>query len=93
MAFIDREHEGNRETRLYAEHKASNDYLTSLRNASLTGFPIRYAEEAAIHSRQDYSTWILSSADSDLFMRSLLDTPSRHAGSRVSSHRHKRNAR
>ncbi len=89
----DREQVTGKEARLYAEHSARNEYLASFKNASVSGFPRRYAEEAEIQAKRDYSTWILSSSDCDLFMRALLNTPAPDTGSRVSSHRYKKGMR
>lgn len=90
MASGNREQIEDRDFQLYSEHKAKKEYFTSLENASLAGFPTRYAEEAAIRSGRDYSTWILSGADCDLFMHSLLNIPRTDPRARVASHRHKR---
>lgn len=85
-----REEAEGRDLELYSKHRAQREYFSSLENASIAGFPTRYAEEAAIRSGQDYSTWILSAADCDLFMHSLLRTPRSDSRSRVAAHRHKR---
>lgn len=84
------EHRENKDSRLYADHRARKTYLNSLKNASITGFPTRSAEEIAIQSGRDYSTWILSAADCDLFMHSLLNTPKFDPRSRASFHRRRR---
>lgn len=89
----DREDITNKETGLYAEHRAGNEYLASFKNASVSGFPQRYAEEAEIQARRDYSTWILSASDCDLFMRALLNTPASDEGARGSSHHYRKETR
>jgi hypothetical protein len=89
----DREQGANKETRLYAEHKAGKEYLASFKTASFSGFPRHYAEESEIQAGRDYSTWILSASDCDRFMRALLNTPSPEEGARVSFFRHKKGSR
>jgi hypothetical protein len=92
-AFGNRYRSEVRDFQLYADHRTRRKYATSFENASTMDFPSPYAEEAAIQSGRDYSTWILSAADCDLFMHALLNTPRGGPGSRISAHRHKRRNR
>jgi uncharacterized protein (DUF1778 family) len=63
------------EARLLPEQKKRIERAAEIRGISVSDFIVQHADEAAIRTIQQHSSWTLESRDRDIFFRALLNPP------------------
>jgi uncharacterized protein (DUF1778 family) len=63
------------EARLLPEQKKRMERAARLKGLSLSDFIVQHADEAAIKTIQQHTTWTLEDRDRDFFVQALLNPP------------------
>jgi uncharacterized protein (DUF1778 family) len=63
------------EARLLPEQKMRIERAASIKGLSFSDFMVQHADEAAIRTIQQHTTWTLENQDRDFFIQSLIDPP------------------
>jgi uncharacterized protein (DUF1778 family) len=89
---------GNRRTerteaRLLPEQKMRIERAANIKGLSFSDFLIQHADEAAIRTIQQHTTWTLENQDRDFFIQALLHPPEPSARLKSAAHRYKNRTR
>jgi uncharacterized protein (DUF1778 family) len=63
------------EARLLPEQKKRIEQAASLKGLSISDFIVQHADEAAIKTIQQHTSWILGDRDRDFLVQALLNPP------------------
>ena len=63
------------EARLLPEQKKRIERAARIKGLSFSDFMVQHADEAAIRTIQQYTTWTLENEDRDLFVQALIHPP------------------
>lgn len=63
------------EARLLPEQKKRIERAASLKGMSMSDFIVQHADEAAIRTIEQHSSWTLDDQDRDFFVQTLLNPP------------------
>jgi len=67
------------EARLLPEQKKRIEWAARLKGLSLSDFIVQHADEAAIKTIQQHTSWTLGDRDRDLLVQALLNPPKPNA--------------
>jgi uncharacterized protein (DUF1778 family) len=71
------------EARLLPEQKSRIEQAAALRGLSVSDFIMQHADEAAIQTIRQHTSWMLRNKEAELFVSVLLDPP--RPGSRLNA--------
>ena len=74
MALANRRTERT-EARLLPEQKMRIERAASIKGLSFSDFMVQHADEAAIRTIQQHTTWTLENQDRDFFIQALINPP------------------
>jgi uncharacterized protein (DUF1778 family) len=74
MALANRRTERT-EARLLPEQKMRIERAASIKGLSFSDFMVQHADEAAIRTIQQHTTWTLENEDRDFFIQALINPP------------------
>jgi uncharacterized protein (DUF1778 family) len=77
------------EARLLPEQKKRIEQAASLKGLSLSDFIVQHADEAAIRTIQQHTSWTLDDRDRDIFVQALLNPPEPNARMKAAAKRYK----
>ena len=78
------------EARLLPEQKKRIERAASLKGLSLSDFIVQHADEAAIRTIQQHTSWELENRDRDVFVQALLNPPRPSARMKTAVKRYKK---
>ena len=81
------------EARLLPEQKMRIERAASIKGLSLSDFIVQNADEAAIRTIHQYTSWTLTDADRDLFLKTLIDPPKPGSRLKAAARRYKKRMR
>jgi uncharacterized protein (DUF1778 family) len=89
---------GNRRTerteaRLLPEQKMRIERAANIKGQSFSDFLVQHADEAAIRTIQQHTTWTLENQDRDFFIQALLHPPEPSTRLKAAARRYKNRAR
>jgi len=77
------------EARLLPEQKKRIEHAAHIKGLSLSDFMVQHADEAAVRTIQQHTSWILSDRDRDIFIQALLNPPEPNARMKAAAKRYK----
>jgi uncharacterized protein (DUF1778 family) len=77
------------EARLLPEQKERIERAARLKGLSLSDFIVQHADEAAIRTIQQHTSWTLDDRDRDIFVQALLNPPEPNARMKAAAKRYK----
>jgi uncharacterized protein (DUF1778 family) len=77
------------EARLYPEQKERIERAARLKGLSLSDFIVQHADEAAIKTIQEHTSWTLEDRDRAVFVQALLNPPAPNARMKAAVKRYK----
>jgi uncharacterized protein (DUF1778 family) len=77
------------EARLLPEQKKRIEQAAHIKGLSLSDFMVQHADEAAVRTIQQHTSWILSDRDRDIFIQALLNPPEPNARMKAVAKRYK----
>jgi len=77
------------EARLLPEQKKRIEQAASLKGLSISDFIVQHADEAAIKTIQQHTSWVLDDRDRDIFVQALLNPPEPSARMKAAVKRYK----
>src|ERR1039457_1641443 len=80
------------EARLLPEQKRRIEQAASLKGLSLSDFIVQHADEAAIKTIQQHTSWTLDDRDRDFFVQALLNPPEPSARMKAAVKRYRERA-
>ena len=80
------------EARLLPEQKKRIERAARLKGLSLSDFIVQNADEAAIRTIQQHTSWILEDRDRDFFVQALLNPPEPSARMKAAVKRYRERA-
>ncbi|HLW97997.1 MAG TPA: DUF1778 domain-containing protein [Candidatus Acidoferrales bacterium] len=63
------------EARLHSDQRRRIEHAAALKGTSISDFIVSSADEVAKRTIQEHESWTLSSRDSEVFMKALLNPP------------------
>jgi uncharacterized protein (DUF1778 family) len=81
------------EARLLPEQKERIERAASIKGLSFSDFMVQHADEAAIRTIQQHTTWTLENKERDFFVEALLHPPEPSARLKSAAERYRKRAR
>jgi uncharacterized protein (DUF1778 family) len=81
------------EARLLPEQKKRIERAASIKGLSFSDFMVQHADEAAIRTIQQHTTWTLENKERDFFVEVLMNPPAPSRRLRSAAQRYKKRAR
>jgi uncharacterized protein (DUF1778 family) len=81
------------EARLLPEQKERIERAASIKGLSFSDFMVQHADEAAIRTIQQHTTWTLENKERDFFVEVLMNPPAPSRRLRSAAQRYKKRAR
>jgi uncharacterized protein (DUF1778 family) len=81
------------EARLLPEQKMRIERAASIKGLSLSDFMVQNADEAAIRTIQQHTSWTLADGDRDLLLKTLIDPPKPGRRLKAAARRYKKRMR
>jgi uncharacterized protein (DUF1778 family) len=81
------------EARLLPEQKKRIELAANIRGVSLSDFMVQNADEAAVRTIQQHTSWTLQTRDRDCFVQALLHPPKPSVRLKSAARRYKKRVR
>lgn len=92
MALVKRRTERT-EARLLPEQKMRIERAASIKGLSFSDFMVQHADEAAIETIQQHTSWTLENKDRDIFVQTLIHPPEPSSRLKSAARRYKNRVR